>query len=271
MILDVQDVVFSYQSRTVLNAVRFSVAQGELLTILGPNGVGKTTLLKCINSIHAPRSGAVMVEGCNVFRLSLTEIAQRIGYVAQKSEPARLTVFDAVLMGRKPHIRWNVSNADIKKVDAVIDRLNLSPVALRHLDELSGGELQKVCIARALVQEPRLLLLDEPTSSLDLKNQVEIMNLLRHVVDEHNIAVVMTMHDLNTALRYADKALFLHQGDIYAAMPVSDISADIIQDVYGIGVDVLAINGHPVVVPASPHASNTHHRRAWHEHTHHHD
>ncbi len=141
------------------------------------------------------------------------EIALGIGYVAQKSESARLTVFDAVLMGRKPHIVWRVGEHDLKVVDSAIRRLHMGSLSLRYIDQLSGGELQKVAIARALVQEPKLMLLDEPTSSLDLKSQIDILTMLRRVVDEHKIGAVMTMHDLNTALRYADKSAFFSRTD----------------------------------------------------------
>ena len=249
MILDVQETCFSYQCRSVLEQISFSVQPGELLAILGPNGVGKTTLLKCINAMHRPDNGAIMVEGTDVLRLSPPEIALSVGYVAQRSEAARLTVFDAVLMGRKPHIRWRVADKDLKIVDAALKRLNLNALSLRHLDSLSGGELQKVAIARALVQEPKLLLLDEPTSALDLKNQMDILTMIRRVVDEHRIGAVMTMHDLNTALRFAHKFLFLKEGKIFATGPVQDIEPDMVGDVYGLPVEIHHIQGRPMVVP----------------------
>jgi iron complex transport system ATP-binding protein len=249
MILDVQDTCFSYQCRAVLEQISFSVQPGELLAILGPNGVGKTTLLKCINAMHRPDDGAILVEGADVLRLSPPEIALSVGYVAQRSEAARLTVFDAVLMGRKPHIRWRVSEEDLKIVDAALKRLDLNALSLRHLDNLSGGELQKVAIARALVQEPKLLLLDEPTSALDLKNQMDILTMIRRVVDEHRIGAVMTMHDLNTALRFAHKFLFLKEGKIFATGPVHDIEPDMVGDVYGLPVEIHHIQGRPMVVP----------------------
>jgi iron complex transport system ATP-binding protein len=134
-------------------------------------------------------------------------------------------------------------------VDAIIRRLGFAHLALRHIDQLSGGELQKVAVARALVQEPRLLLLDEPTSSLDLKNQVEILTLIRRVVDEHRVAAVMTMHDLNTALRFADSFLFVKDGRIHAQGDAGTVSPDLIAEVYGIPVQVHQVGGAPMVVP----------------------
>ncbi|WP_338669574.1 ABC transporter ATP-binding protein [Pseudodesulfovibrio methanolicus] len=251
MILSVNDLDFAYNGSKVLRDVQFNLDGGELLAILGPNGVGKTTLLKCINAIHAPCAGKVLVEDRDVLRMRPHEIALGIGYVAQRSEAARLTVFDAVLMGRKPHIVWRVGEEDLKMVDSALKRLHMTRLALRYIDCLSGGELQKVAIARALVQEPRLMLLDEPTSSLDLKSQVDILTMLRRVVDEHRIAAIMTMHDLNTALRYADKVLFLKDGRIHSTGPACEVTSDVVEEVYGLPVHIHHIQGHPMVVPAA--------------------
>jgi len=250
MILSVAELGFRYGSQQVLSQVDFDLEGGELLAILGPNGVGKTTLLKCINAIHAPSAGAVLVEDRNVLKMRPHEIALNIGYVAQRSESARLTVFDAVLMGRKPHVRWKVSDRDLAMVDSAIRHLHMQHLSLRHIDQLSGGELQKVAIARAMVQEPRLLLLDEPTSSLDLKSQVDILNMLRHIITGHGIAAVMTMHDLNTALRYADKVLFLKDGRIHSSGPACQVTPEVVEEVYGLPVDIHRVGERLMVVPA---------------------
>lgn len=249
MILNIRGISYSYNSRSALNDISFAVQAGELLAILGPNGVGKTTLLKCINGIHQPAGGTIYLNDLDLGTMASMAIAREVGYVAQKSEPANLTVFDAVLMGRKPHIRWRVSVKDLKMVDAALRHLHLQELSLRPIDQLSGGELQKVAVARALVQEPRLLLLDEPTSSLDLKNQVDILKMIRHAVDHHNIAAVMTMHDLNTALRFADAFLFLKDKSIYAAGRCCDITSAMVEEVYGLPVEMHHIGGSPVIVP----------------------
>ncbi len=249
MILNINNLKFRYNSHNVLNNVSFSVEKGEVLVILGPNGVGKTTLLKCINSILKREKGDVYINDKDTLNMSITEIAKQVSYVAQHSETAKLTAFDAILLGRRPHIKWRVSKDDIRKVDAVIKRLNLEHLSLKYIDQMSGGELQKISLARAFVQETDLFLLDEPTSNLDLKNQAVILGLVKRIVKEHNVAAVMTMHDLNAALRYSDKYLFLQNGSIYGAGDVNHISCSMVESVYGIPVEIMQHNGYPVVIP----------------------
>ena len=249
MILNIDNLSFGYNSHPTLDNISFTVKRGEITVILGPNGVGKTTLLKCINSILKLTKGDFLVDGDSIRSLDTMAIAKRIGYVAQYSKPSRITAFDAILMGRRPHIRWRVSTEDLKKVDSAIKRLGLDHLALKYVDQMSGGELQKISLARTLVQETDLLLLDEPTSSLDLKNQTEILGLIKRVVREHNVAAVMTMHDLNSALRCADNYLFLKNGAIFGAGKVNEISSTMVESVYGIGVEILLHKGYPVIIP----------------------
>lgn len=249
MILEVNGVEFQYRSKEVLTDIRFHLQKNEILAILGPNGVGKTTLLKCMNAILKPKNGTILVDKEDVLKLEQIDIARRMGYVPQRCEPARLTAFDAILLGRMPHIKWNISPEDVMLVEATIKKLHLEDMALRYIDELSGGELQKVGIARAIAQNPKLLLLDEPTSSLDLKNQFEILNIVREVVKEENVSAVMTMHDLNLAFRYADKFLFLKNGTIFAAGSMGDITPQTIEEVYGVPVTIQNYMDVSVVIP----------------------
>ncbi|SHI49593.1 iron complex transport system ATP-binding protein [Desulfatibacillum alkenivorans DSM 16219] len=249
MILEVDGVKFGYNGKDILKNVQLNVDRGEMLVILGPNGVGKTTLLRCINAILKPKAGTIMVEGGDVLKMEPAAIARRVGYVAQYQAKTRMTAFDAILMGRKPHIRFRTSEDDIRMVDGAIKVLGLEDLAMRHIDEMSGGELQKVAVGRALVQEPRLMLLDEPTSSLDLKNTMNILSLIQRVVKEHNVGAVMTMHNLNSALRFADKFVFLKNGEIHSAGEIQEVSEEMIEEVYDIPVEILHHNGRPLVVP----------------------
>ncbi len=196
-----QGLRFSYNSREILKGLDFEIRKGEMFFIVGPNGSGKSTLLKCLNGILKPR-GAVYIGKDELCKLSKNELAKIIGYVPQRSEINHLTVFDTILLGRKPHLKWGISDRDIEVVNKAIDLLELNELAFRRLTELSGGELQKVVIARALAQEPKIILLDEPTNNLDLKNQIEVMKILERIVREQGISAVITMHDLNVCLLY---------------------------------------------------------------------
>ncbi|MGQ9498288.1 MAG: ABC transporter ATP-binding protein [Desulfotomaculales bacterium] len=249
MILSVDGVEFSYNSRPVLRDIKFEVNRGEFFSILGNNGAGKSTLLKCLNRILKPQRGTVFVEKKDILRLSRPEVAQKMGYVAQRYENPRFTVFDAVLLGRKPYIRWDVSTRDLEIVHGVLGMLGLEEFALRYLDELSGGELQKVVVARALAQEPRVLLLDEPTSNLDLKNQLEVLHIVARYVRERGIAAVVVMHDLNLALRFADKFLLLKEKSVFACGGMEVMTPENIASVYGVPVRMEKLRGVPVVVP----------------------
>ncbi|AZV58489.1 ABC transporter ATP-binding protein [Clostridium sp. AWRP] len=249
MILSVKGLTFKYPSRSVLKDINFSVKKGECVAILGTNGAGKSTLLKCINHILKAQSGTVLIEGDEIFKLSPMKLAQRIGYVSQQQASVRTTVFDSVLLGRKPYIKWNISKEDIEIVNKAVKTLGLEDYSLRYLDELSGGELQKVVIARALAQKPEVLLLDEPTSNLDLKNQLEVIRIIREIVNTQQIAAIMIVHDLNLAIRFADKFVLLKDGSIFAAGGREVMTPKNIESVYSVSVAIEKYRNTPVVVP----------------------
>jgi iron complex transport system ATP-binding protein len=248
--LRVRGLCFSYGRRAVLRGIELEVGRGRLCSILGNNGAGKSTLLKCVAGILRPGQGTVSLGGTDRAALSRREAARLLAYVPQRDERrARLTVFDAVLMGRRPYITWGVEARDLEAVERVIAALELEELALRPVDELSGGEYQKVVIARALAQEPRLLLLDEPTSNLDLYNQLEVMQTVRRAVEERGISVLMAVHDLNLAIRFSDGFLFLHDGAVLARGGLEVISPDTIERTYGVKVRVRGRNGGMTVTP----------------------
>ncbi|HHX99807.1 MAG TPA: ABC transporter ATP-binding protein [Methanothermobacter sp.] len=251
MVLSVNKVEFSYGSVPVLRDVNFEVTKGDFISILGVNGSGKSTLMKCINRILKFKEGVIMVEDRDIKKMKNIEIAQKIGYVPQNSETGYVTVFDAVLLGRKPYIKWDVSSRDMELTEKVLELMGLEDYSLRYINELSGGELQKVVIARALVQEPQLLLLDEPTSDLDLKNQLEVMQIIKEVSTTQNIASVVVMHDINLALRYSDKFIILKDGQVFTTGGKEIITPEIIKDTYGVDVHVTDFEGIPLVIPKS--------------------
>ena len=240
-----------YRNKSVLREIGFSIERGQVVAVLGPNGVGKTTLLKCLNRILKVRQGTVFLDGESLLDLSTMDIARRVGYVPQRVETGRLTAFDAVLLGRRPHIGWDVTFRDLTIVDAVLKKLGMESLRLAYLDEMSGGELQKVAIARALVQEPKVLLLDEPTSNLDLKNQVDILTTIREIVRDHKIAAIMTMHDLNQALRFADTFIFIKNGTVYRHGGNDIVTPAVIEEVYGLPVMIGELGGARCVIPGT--------------------
>ena len=246
--IEVQNLSFSYGHHPVLSHVGFTAQSGECVGILGNNGAGKSTLITCINRIRTPDSGSVLIDGKAVGSMSRRELARSVAYVAQKNEMSQTTVFDCVLLGRKPYIRWAVGEEDLRLCTAMIHRVGLEALELRSLDELSGGELQKVMLARALVQRPKVLLLDEPTSNLDPRNQYEMMELVREVAREQHITVLIVIHDLNLALRYCDRFFFLKDGSWYRYGGMEVVDQSTIESVYGVCAKVMDVGGRRIVI-----------------------
>lgn len=246
--IEVKNISFSYGRKPILTDVGFTAQAGECVGILGNNGVGKSTLITCINRIRIPTAGEVFIDGKSVKDMTRNELARSIAYVAQKNEMTQTTVFDCVLLGRKPYIKWGVSQEDLDLCTAMIQRVGLEKLQLRSLDELSGGELQKVMLARALVQKPKVLLLDEPTSNLDPRNQYEMMALVQEIAREQGITVLIVIHDLNLALRYCDRFYFLKDGKGYRYGGLEIVSDTVIETVYGIRAHVAELDGRKLVV-----------------------
>jgi len=248
MRLSVAGLQFSYNSHPVLQDFSFQVEPGQILAVLGVNGAGKSTLLKCINKILRPKRGSVLLDERDVLKMKGRDVARHVGYVPQTYGEEELTVFDTVLLGRKPYIQWAATQRDMDIVERILVQMELVPFAMRPVNKFSGGETQKVIIARALAQEPDLLLLDEPTSNLDLKNQVEVMNLVVRAVRAQGISAVVSVHDLNLAFRFADRFLMLRDGQVYTAGGREILTPEVIYEVYGVPVILSDVRGYPVVV-----------------------
>ena len=251
--ITIKDLSFSYGSRRILDELNLVVGDTEVLSLVGPNGSGKTTLIKCIDRILKPKGAILLNGGRNLESLSRQEVAKLIGYVPQSTTGVlTTTVFDTILMGRKPHMGWRVSDEDIDKVVDTMKLLSVEEFALKDFSELSGGQKQRVLIARALCQEPEVLLLDEPTSNLDVKHQLEVMETVRSLVKKTRISAVMAIHDLNLAARYSDSLVMLKDGKVHAiGDPLSLLTKDNIRTIFGVEAVVMRDLDRPYVVPIS--------------------
>lgn len=255
--IEVRDLTFSYgKGKNILGQIAFDAKKGESIAILGNNGAGKSTLIKCLNRILQPQGGLVYVDSGDIQKMKRQEIARRMAYVAQKNDGDRFTVYDTVLLGRKPYIKLNASPEDYSIVSSVIEKMGLKAFELRYLDELSGGEMQKVMLARALAQQPRVLMLDEPTSNLDLKNQYEVLSIVRDIAKSEGICVIIVIHDLNLAMRYCDRFLFVKDSLVYAYGGYDVMNEHIISTVYGMEVAITETYGIKVIVPLPERVKN---------------
>ena len=217
-LVEVTKLSFSYGKNTVLDDISFSVEPNCLVAVLGINGTGKSTLIKCLNKINKIDSGIVKICGNSIDQLSINELAKLAAYVPQKVATSfPIDVYDVILLGRRPYINWNVSESDRKIVSSVIKKLSLEDFAFRKFHTLSGGEQQKAIVAKAIVQKPKVYLFDEPTSNLDLFNQYEILKQIKQLVSDNDnpCSAVVAMHDINLASRFADKIMILHESKIF--------------------------------------------------------
>ena len=247
---------YSYKSGTqVLHDINLKINEPGLLCIIGPNGVGKSTMVKCMNKLLIPSKGSVTLDDRNVRSYSLKELSKTIGFVpATSSDNFSMTVIDTVLMGRHPHQKVGSEKNDMHIVYRVLDDLKITHLALRNYNELSAGQHQKVSIARGLAQEPDILILDEPTANLDVRHQVQVIELLLRLSHERGMTVVMISHDLNIAAKYADKIVVMSTpGVIYrVGTPNEVITEDTIRYVYGMECTILNVDDRPHVILGEP-------------------
>ena len=252
--LQIEGLTFGYNSDPILKDVCIKVAPAKLLSIVGPNGSGKSTLLKCIDRVLKPQRGSILLDRKEIMKMDRMEIAKQVGYVQQnvkRSFPT--TVFDTVVMGRRPHQGWHTSDEDHEIVWAILELLDIDQFALKYFNELSGGQQQRVLIARALAQEANVLLLDEPTSNLDIKRQLEVMDIVQDLVRKNRITAIVAIHDLNLASRYSDRMIMMKDGKIVVAgEPCDVLTAENIKTIYGVEVAVKNQSDAPYVIPLKP-------------------
>jgi iron complex transport system ATP-binding protein len=237
--LKVSNVSLSYSSVKVLNDITFSLEENSVVSLLGPNGSGKTTLLKTIDGLLRPNNGSVYVNCKLVHKLSRKDVAKVLGYVPQKLEVSELTAFEFVLTARRPYVDFDYSKEDKRIALDALKEVGMLQFKDRLLTELSGGQLQKIYIARALASGANVLLFDEPTSNLDPKASSEVMRLLKRISLLSNKTIIISIHDLTLAYRYSDISIFLKDGKIVAIGKTDEVfNTDIIKLVYEIDAEV---------------------------------
>ncbi len=248
--LSMENVEFSYgkNGKLTLNNITIDIRNPQLISIIGPNGVGKSTLIHCMNKILEPTGGVVMVDDVDVKGIKVKDLAKKMGYVPYtSSDTFPLTVIDTILMGRNPHstMRSDIKE-DMKIVKEVLQLMDIVPLALRPFNELSAGQHQRVMLARGLAQEPEILLLDEPTANLDIRHQLDVIRILKKLAVQKNIVVIMISHDLNLAAKYSDNVIMMAHGTIYAVgKPIDVITRESIKEVYDVDSEVMIHDGRP--------------------------
>jgi iron complex transport system ATP-binding protein len=256
MSLEVRDVVLGYGDRVVVDGVSVVIPQGRVTAVVGANACGKSTLLRGLARLLTPRGGQVLLDGHDVHALPTRDVARRLGLLPQSpTAPEGITVVDLVARGRTPHQRWwqQWSAADEAAVDDALAATDLVGLKDRLVDQLSGGQRQRAWLAMALAQQTEVLLLDEPTTFLDLAHQVDVLDLVADLNARHGRTVVMVLHDLNQAARWAHHLVAMKDGQVVAEGPPGEVvTAGLVRDVLGLTCHVspCPVTGAPMVVPA---------------------
>ena len=248
--LKIEDLRFSYSKRSapVLNGIDLELYDGEIGILLGKNGSGKTTLFKNILGIDAPSGGTIRFDGEDLLKLPKRDRARRIAYVPQHIHFGALTVYDSILMGRVSYFGLRAGKEDYDVVDRIMAAMKLESFADRNAENLSGGEKQKIAIARALAQEPKMLVFDEPTGNLDIANEELIIEEAKKVARNRNIAILSSLHDLNQALYFGDRFFFLKDGRVKYSGGQDIICPEIIKDIFDINSKIIEHDGKKIIL-----------------------
>lgn len=255
MKLEIKGMSFGYSyGGTVLKDINLELSGPELVCIIGPNGVGKSTLVKCINRLVKPGKGTALLDGVDVSTYSRKDLAMRIGYVPpESSDMFSIPVLDAIMIGRHNIQGWRNTETDVDAVYGLMKLLGIEGLAMRNFNRLSSGQRQMVSIARGLAMDTPVLILDEPTSNLDVRYQVYVIEMLRGIAEKKNRLIIMISHDINIAAKYADEIVVMSEpGTVYAhGRPKEVITRQTIRDVYGVDCEIEDCSGIPHAVLGS--------------------
>ena len=246
--LEIKNLSFGYKNHLVLNNLSLTLLDNKIGVILGKNGAGKSTLFKNILGILKPNEGSIIIDNINLNTLSRKERAKKISYVPQDISFGELNVFDSVLVGRLSNFNFFSRYEDEQITKKIIKEMSLEKIMNKNVNELSGGEKQKVAIARALVQEANVLIFDEPTGNLDVSNEQLILKEARKIVKEKNVSILISIHDLNLALQYGDYFYFLKDGYIKYHGGKEIFTKEIIRDIFDIEVNIITIQNQKIIL-----------------------
>lgn len=246
--LEIKNLSFGYKNHLVLNNLSLTLLDNKIGVILGKNGAGKSTLFKNILGILKPNEGSIIIDNINLNTLSRKERAKKISYVPQDISFGELNVFDSVLVGRLANFNFFSRYEDEQITKKIIKEMALEKIMNKNVNELSGGEKQKVAIARALVQEANVLIFDEPTGNLDVSNEQLILKEARKIVKEKNVSILISIHDLNQALQYGDYFYFLKDGYIKYHGGKEIFTKEIIKDIFDIEVNIVTIQNQKIIL-----------------------
>lgn len=248
--LKIENLSFAYSKKTpaVLDDISLELPAGQIGIVLGKNGSGKTTLFKNILGLCSPQKGTITFRQSDITGLTSRQRAKLIGYVPQQIQFGDLTVFDSILLGRISSFGLRPGKEDYQEVEKLIEEMQLKEIAFKNAEELSGGERQKIAIARALAQNPALLVFDEPTGNLDIANEFLFIEQVKKIAREKGITILSSLHDLNQALSMGDRFFFIKDGKIKYSGDKSIFSPQVIKDIYGINTKIVEVDNQTVII-----------------------